>query len=419
VTLICAQMRRAAIDLFCTQSAAFVVSAAAGGTMFVRWWRLDTQDRPRIWKYYGWFTGLIFLGSCTGAVSNIAWSQWLANYQLTDYDPANLRDVSELVEATSAYSRVREEPYPISFLIVAALGFPRVPLHLLLSILTVALQALRWLAAYAIFYPFTLGFLVVTKLLVLDRHMDFAKLKGDGASSWWTKIANLLVGLVVFGNIAGLACNIAASVFYTRAAHSYEFISSRPDNETEYDFRTKAQNDVQSASRAGAVHIAFETIVLIIIVICISIVGFASARRIRAALRSMQDLQQKSLTNSVEKDNPAAATFNNQAIESGRRLKNQIMLSCCAVFVSFLLRALFTSLFTFVNAAANINAPCVPYKNRCNPTCYNIASHILVWILFTPEYCFAVVFLSQPVTLLVALWGMTSGQTLDILKARN
>jgi hypothetical protein len=291
-------------------------------------------------------------------------------------------------------------------------------LHLLLLILTVALQGLRWLAAYAIFYPFTLGFLVVTKLLVLDRLMDFSKLKGDGASSWWVKASNLLVGLVVVGNIAGLACNLAASVFLVDAAHSYEFISGNPDNKTEVDYRTRAQNDVQLASRAASVHISLETIVLILIVVCISIVGVASARRIRAALRSMHDSQQKSLTNSVERDSRVAAEFN-QAISSGKRLKHQIMVSTCAVFVSFFLRAVWASMFTFVSAAANISELCVPYDNRCNAKCYNIASHILVWIMFTPEFYFAVVLLSQPVTLLVALWSMTSGQTLDVLRLRT
>lgn len=94
-------MRRAAIDLFCTQSAAFVVSAAAGGTMFVRWWRLETQDRKRIWRLYGWFTGLMCFGSCTGTVAYAAWSQWLVNYQLSDYDLDGA-----FVQGISAYSHV-------------------------------------------------------------------------------------------------------------------------------------------------------------------------------------------------------------------------------------------------------------------------------------------------------------------------
>jgi hypothetical protein len=74
---------------------------------------------------------------------------------------------------------------------------------------------------------------------------------------------------------------------------------------------------------------------------------------------------------------------------------------------------------TLFQAASNINAPCEPYINRCNPSCYNIFSHMLVWNLFTPEFYFAIVFFSQPLTLLAALWGMTSGQAKQILMAKS
>jgi len=51
------------------QVAAFCVSAVVSGTMFLRWWRMELEDRPRVWELYGWFSGLMLCGSCFGAVA--------------------------------------------------------------------------------------------------------------------------------------------------------------------------------------------------------------------------------------------------------------------------------------------------------------------------------------------------------------
>ena len=51
------------------QIAAFCVSAVGGGTMFWRWWRMKEEDRRRVWVLYGWFSGLMCVGSVFGAVT--------------------------------------------------------------------------------------------------------------------------------------------------------------------------------------------------------------------------------------------------------------------------------------------------------------------------------------------------------------
>jgi hypothetical protein len=44
--------------------------------------------------------------------------------------------------------------------------------------------------------------------------------------------------------------------------------------------------------------------------------------------------------------------------------------------------------------------------------------HVIVqWMNFTPEFQVTVVLVSSPLTLLVALWGMTSRQTLEAMKS--
>ena len=55
----------------------------------------------------------------------------------------------------------------------------------------------------------------------------------------------------------------------------------------------------------------------------------------------------------------------------------------------------------------------------CDPSCFNEFTHINQWAARTPEFQLTVVLVSSPLTLLVALWGMTSKQTLHAMKSNQ
>jgi hypothetical protein len=38
-------------------------------TVFYRWRRMEEEDRRRVWRLYGWVSGLMAFGSCVGAVT--------------------------------------------------------------------------------------------------------------------------------------------------------------------------------------------------------------------------------------------------------------------------------------------------------------------------------------------------------------
>jgi hypothetical protein len=42
--------------------------------MFVRWWGMEEEDRAQVWVLYGWYSGLMCVGSVFGAV---AWGAWM------------------------------------------------------------------------------------------------------------------------------------------------------------------------------------------------------------------------------------------------------------------------------------------------------------------------------------------------------
>ena len=63
------------------QIAVFCVSAVCGGVMFLRWRRMRAEDRRLVWRFYGWYSGLMSVGSVFGTVTWAAWMQNLvANY---------------------------------------------------------------------------------------------------------------------------------------------------------------------------------------------------------------------------------------------------------------------------------------------------------------------------------------------------
>ena len=55
----------------------------------------------------------------------------------------------------------------------------------------------------------------------------------------------------------------------------------------------------------------------------------------------------------------------------------------------------------------------------CDPSCNNEFTHIHQWATRTPEFQVTIVLISSPVALLVALWGVTSRYTLQLMKLKQ
>ena len=62
------------------QIAALILCAVVSGAMFALWRRLPDDDRARVWKHYGWFTGLTCVGCCIAVVSYASWAMFLFHY---------------------------------------------------------------------------------------------------------------------------------------------------------------------------------------------------------------------------------------------------------------------------------------------------------------------------------------------------
>jgi len=104
----------------------------------------------------------------------------------------------------------------------------------------------------------------------------------------------------------------------------------------------------------------------------------------------------------------------------GQQLQRQIAGTVAVVFVSFLMRVVYSIMFALANGLQNSGSTlsaCPDNSGRCDPICHNVYSQIQGWLLYTPE--FEIMIISQPVALIIALWGMTSGHMLELMKGEG
>jgi hypothetical protein len=317
---------------------------------------MEEEDRPRVWLLYGWFSGLMCVGSVFGAVTWAAWMQTLVALFLI-YAPDS--------SVTPAQAR---------------------PLDA---------QAQYWYAAFYLTYAIEFLCLSVAKLLVLDRMADFALAKVDGMSRRLAVGGRVVMAAVVVGNVVGLCGNVAAAVYSQQSGDLYiAAIAAFAANNTDAgnNFNNEAFQKISVSSDAASVQMFCEVAVLLIIILAFAIVGIASARRVSSALRDMND------------EHGAA----------GRQLRRQIVGTATFVFVTFLLRAAFSIMNALANALQSDGAAC---PTLCDIPCNNMYELIQNWILLTPEFQLIVVLISSPLALVVALWGMTSERMLQYMRS--
>jgi hypothetical protein len=259
-------------------------------------------------------------------------------------------------------------------------------------------QGQYWSAAFYVPYAIEFMCLSVAKLLVLHRIADFAVPKGDGLFRRLGVGGRVVMAAVVVGNVVGLCGNVAAAVLTKQDGDLYNAAAAAlAANSTEaaYTFAAQASQKNTVASDAGSVQQFCEVAVLLIIILAFAVVGVACARRVSSALR-FRDL-------------------NDEHVEAvGRQLRRKIVGTAAFVFVTFLLRAVFSIMNALSRALQNFGADC---PTSCGIPCNNVWTLIQFWLVFTPELQLIVVLISSPLALFVALWGMTDKRTLQLMRS--
>ena len=335
--------------------------------MWWRWRRIDEIGRRSLWRLYGWFTGLMCIGSCAGAV---AWAVFVKQSALFIVS-----------QNANAFASNHDTPATISTLIAEQADLT---------------------AAHQVIY--TLEFFCVTlvKLMMLDRMIALAVYKATLPLQQRGVIAGrIATGLVLALNTVGLCGDIAAAAYLTQSS------AMRRDAAAAWAAYSTITEEFESCNRladmkyelalqAASVQNFAEVLALLLIILFFVAVGVVCARRIAASLHLIDGA--------------------NTVLRKGSKLRLQIIGSVSVVFVTFLLRAVFSIMNAVANLLQNNSQPC---RSICVGPCRNTFGIMQSWMLLTPEFQLLVVLISSPLALLVALWGMTSDSTLHVMASRH
>jgi hypothetical protein len=322
------------------------MSALASGVMFYRWRHVGEEARQQLWRLYGWFSGLMLCGSCVGVVTWAAWMQVAAN------------EFTSVIDRTLSFSE---------------------------SLLFFSVSN-SWRAVFVVTYAIEFLCLSVAKLIVLDRMSDFAA----GLWIWkhWAAGRRAVIACVVAGNVVGLAGNIAAAVHYHRVAQLLSAASAHyAANKTALGDEKiqESLGPLQLANNITSVQAFCEVAVLLLIVVAFAVVGALCVRRISSRIAECD----------------AADT-------AAKQLRRQIIGTTGVVFVTFLIRSVYSTMSAVASKLQDTSNTCAGVTSLCDATCFNVFTHVFIWMQYTPEFQLMIVLISKPLPLLVALWGMTS-----------
>jgi hypothetical protein len=326
--------------------------------MFYRWRRMEEEDRGRVWRLYGWFTALIAFGSCFGAVAWAAYMMGFAN-GFKAITSANLAQLTSLV----------------------ALSY-------------------SWRSAFLVTYAIEFLCMCAAKLMVLDRMSVFAAQQGEGLQTRWAAAGRVVMAAVVLGNAVGLAANAAAAVHNHKASQAMDTASVNYAANNTKDgrrFQLLSQEEVQRGGSIASVQSFSEVAVLLLIVVAFVVVGALCRRLLSSRFRRLG----------------VDAGYDAFMATAGSRLRLRMLGTTAFVFVTFVARAAFSTMFAVANQFRVVGQSCPDICGECD----NVFSHILNWMAYTPEFQTMIVLISSPVALLVALWSMSPKHLLQPMKS--
>jgi hypothetical protein len=249
--------------------------------------------------------------------------------------------------------------------------------------------------------------LSAAKLMVLDRMSVYAAGQDDGSRKRWAAAARTVMVVVVLGNSVGLAANVAAAVHFRIAAEAastaYGLFAANSTHAALESF-SLSQTKAKLANFIAAVQAWCEVVMLLLIVAALMAAAVVCARRIIFYTKEV----------AYNGDLDAAV-----AVQDGGKVQRLQHLGTAAfVFVAFAVRSTQSTMFA-VARQLQVGAAACPGVTLCDPFCYNVYTHINQWAFYTPEFLVLVVLISSPLALLVALWGVTSRYTLQLMKLKQ
>jgi hypothetical protein len=104
-------------------------------------------------------------------------------------------------------------------------------------------------------------------------------------------------------------------------------------------------------------------------------------------------------------------------------LQIRIFVTVSTVFVSFLMRSVYAVILAISRINNRIGLPIFsPEQNNCDNTCMPcqpLGVIVQSWIFYAPEFSELLILVASPLTMLIAVWGMTSPHFIQKLRAQH
>ena len=335
-----------------------------------------------MWRLYGIFTAMVCFGSCVGSV---AFASSMKYRTLFVQFSIELQDAGLQKYLASDFGR-------ISLFV-----------H----------NALLWQSAYCVLYPIELAFLSVAKLLVLDRMVNLAKFKQNPMLQQRISVASrVVVLLVVCINVVSIAGGIVTAVNLQSSANLYAAAiakyNANPGVFTALSIigidLPKGESSYVTFNKNSLVQFLSEVVLLALLIVVFVATGIVCIRRALALVIAPSETELE---------------------ENRRMMLRQIIGTVLAIFVSFLLRIVYAILVFSANLwlfkyltpkqlgvilidGLTNTRELVSDLQASSPNIDLNCFFLGVYLLKNPEFQNVIVLLSSPLTLLVALWGMTT-----------
>ena len=368
--------------------------------MFFLWRRLKEEHKRRVWRLYGWYTGLACIGSTFGAITafiGVIYDQY----------------VVRLTQAQNAAEQIERE-----------------------------LQVSIWVSTIVVPDAFEILFISIALLIVLDRLVHVAFATSSGLSARLVLAERVIAGLVVGLSVLSVSFSAAASHYFRQCIFPLEQAAAAIAANDHTSSKAHMQEFRKMKSLSNSVY-AFqmftESAALIFIVSTFCVVFVVCSRRIRGIneraiaesssrqqAKHSQELQTVETAevseglageSSVISDDKRRISMHTAGlVDNMKAVHRQIFFTVAIVFLSLLCMAVCLTLYgtttfsdtRYVSADGNISL--------CDPKA-TTNSLIGNWMTLNPHFFILTVYMPGPIAMLVALWGMTSDLMLKIIKA--
>ncbi len=271
----------------------------------------------------------------------------------------------------------------------------------------------KYSALYHFFFPMELFFFVAANLLVLHRMQHQYRLRNEDSGieisssklSLWP--VRLFYGAVMVCNLTGFIGNVVATVQWSQAGDLY--------NQAAEDFLAEnvsaglsrlqlARAMVSTSANTSSIQRFCEAIALLTTSVAFLLAAIRSHRIIATALGALSAFIMSRDRSRVELAVNHSIDTARSMIEKGAVLQQKIWTTFLFLALLVLARSAFSVLTALTQGFQDIGNTCS--IDPCDP-CKNEFTHMHYWVLYTPALQQTVILLTSPISMLIALWGMS------------